>query len=420
MKLAKVPSLFLALAIQLTPLASRIANVTPSLAASPFAIVLKWITGAMAAAGAMHAVSAASLPVTLLSANPVKGTVGVKLSPDYTIKLAENFNPPIVRPVGAWDLNGIQVVATTSLKRASNGVPAGVVFPPGLALVLATGIVTGTPTEAGNWAIDIRAWEHSKRSGASTSFSLNFNIASGVTAPVITSQPVAASASVGGTASFTVAATGTSLTYKWFKDDVLLNTATLATLSINPVKLADDGFYKSVISSGSLSVTTAPVRLTVTLPTTITGQPQPKSVHVGEFVVFNVLATGEGTLKYAWKRGDTVLLGQTGPSLLLNVVAAGDAGDYIATVTGNSGSVNSNPAKLTVVDAPKATASLQGANAVLHFGAIVGRTYSVEETDSLVAQPVWKSVGTVSPNSVDGTFSAPAPATSKFWRVKVE
>lgn len=420
MKLAKVPALFLALAIQLSPLASRLASVTPALASSPMAIVLKWITGAIAAAGAMHAVSAASLPVTLLSANPIKGTNGVKLTPDYSIKVGEAFNPPIIRPVGAWDINGVKVVASTSLKRASNGVPVGVVFPPGLALVLATGVITGTPLEAGNSTVTIKAWEHSNRQGANATFNLNFQIASAQTAPVITTQPLATSAAVGSSASFTVVATGNALTYKWLKDNSAVDNGSAATLSINPVKPTDDGFYTVVVTSGNLSVTSNPVRLTVTIPTVITSHPLPKTVHAGEKVVLSVAATGEGTLKYLWKRGNTALLDQTGASLVINSVSVADAGDYTVVVTGNNGAANSNAAKLTVVDLPSATASSQGNNALIQFGAIAGRTYAVEETETLVAAPAWKSVGTVTPNSANGSFSAPLPAASKFWRVKVQ
>jgi hypothetical protein len=420
MKLAKVPSLFLALAIQLSPLASRLANVTPALAASPMAIVLKWISGAIAAAGAMHAVSAASIPVTLLSANPIKGTNGVKITPDYTIRLGEARNPPVIHPAAAWDINGVQVVASSTLRRASNGVPAGVVFPRGLSLVLATGVITGTPLEAGNSTVNIRAWRNSDRRGDNTTFSLNFQIASSATAPLITSPPVATSAQVGGTASFTVVATGNALTYKWLKDDAAVGNGTAATLTLNPVKPTDDGFYKVIVTSDSLSVTSNPVRLTVTLPTAITSHPAPKSVHVGEKVVLTVGATGEGSLKYVWKRGQTSLLDQTGASLVINAASLADAGDYTVAVTGNNGVANSNSAKVTVVDAPLAKAMAQGNSAVIHFGAIAGRTYSVEEAETLGASPTWKTVGTVTPNSAEGSFSADLPSITKFWRVKVQ
>lgn len=421
MNLAKVPSLFLALAIQLSPLASRLANVTPALAASPMAIVLKWISGAIAAAGAMHAVSAASTStVYLASANPVKGTVGVRLSPDYKIDLKEGSNPPVNRAVGAWDLNGVQVIPTASLRRASNGVPAGVVFPPGLTLTLATGLVTGTPLQAGTTTVEIRAWERSDRRGPSTTFNLIFEVSGGATPPAITSQPVATSAQVGGTASLSVAATGNSLTYKWLKDETAVGNGTASTLTINPVKPTDDGFYKVIVTSGSLSVTSNPVRLTVTLPTAITSHPAPQSVHVGEKVVLAVGATGEGSLKYVWKRGETALLDQTGASLVINAASVADAGDYTVAVTGNNGVATSNSAKVTVVDAPLAKAMAQGNGAVIQFGAIAGRTYSVEESETLSASPIWKTVGSVTPNSAEGSFSADLPSVTKFWRVKVQ
>lgn len=412
MKLTKIPSVFLALVIQLAPLASRVASVSPALAASPFAIVLKWIAGAIAVSGAMHAVSAASAPVKLLSASVVKGTNGIKMK-DYTIQVGENSNSK--RAINAWDINGVQIPVSSSVKRASNG------FPAGLELILSTATITGTPKESGVKVVRFTTWEHSDRSGKGTfTFDLTFNIVDGVLAPVITGQPLPTSAQVGGSASFTVTATGSNLAYKWYKDDSLIDSATAATLTISPVRLIDDGNYKAVVTSGSLSTTSNPVRLTVTLPTVVVTHPQPKTVHVGEAVALSVAATGEGALKYEWKKGQTVLPSQTSAQLLIPAATADDAGDYSVAVTGNGGVALSNSAKVTVVALPAARASVAGANAVLQFNAIAGRTYAIEESAGLEGVPAWKSVGTVTPNAADASFTSALPLNTTFWRVRVE
>lgn len=411
MKLTKIPSVFLALVIQLAPLASRVASVSPALAASPFAIVLKWIAGAIAVSGAMHAVSAASQPVKLLSDSVVKGTNGIKMK-DYAVKVGESTSS--IRSVGAWDINGTQIIASSTVRRASNG------FPAGLELILSTGTITGTPKESGVKVVRFTTWEHSNRRGANFTFDLTFNMVDGALAPVITGQPQPTSAQVGGSASFTVTATGTGLTYKWYKDDTLIDSATAATLTVSPVRLIDDGNYKAVVTSGSLSSTSNPVRLTVTLPTVVVTHPQPKTVHVGEAVALSVAATGEGALKYEWKKGQTVLPSQTSAQLLIPAATADDAGDYSVTVTGNGGVALSNSAKVTVVALPAARASVAGANAVLQFNAIAGRTYAIEESAGLEGAPAWKSVGTVTPNAADASFTSALPVNTTFWRVRVQ
>jgi hypothetical protein len=273
------------------------------------------------------------LPITLLSENPIEGTKGIKL-PDYLIRIGQVF-PRVIQPVNAWDINGVRIVPTSTLKRASNGVPAGVVFPPGLSLILATGIVTGTPTEAGSWTIDMRGWEKSNRQGASTDFSLTFEIAD----PYV--------------------------------------------------------------------------------PTVITSQPASKSVYVGEDLVLSVGATGEGTLTYAWKRSGTVLSGQTGASLALKTASALDSGDYTVTVTGRQGTAVSKPAKVSVVGPPLAAARIHSGNAVLHFGAIPGRLYAIEEAESMGSSAVWRTISFVSPVTADEDFTAELRTGGRYWRIKV-
>jgi len=70
--------------------------------------------------------------------------------------------------------------------------------------------------------------------------------------PFITTQPVSQTVSVGGNATFSVAATGTApLSYQWTKNGVNIIGATSATYSINNVQLTDAGLYGVVVSNAS-------------------------------------------------------------------------------------------------------------------------------------------------------------------------
>ncbi len=85
-----------------------------------------------------------------------------------------------------------------------------------------------------------------------------------VGAPRITTQPAAQSASLGGTATFAVVATGNApLTYQWSLDGNDITGATAATLSVSNVQVASVGNYAVVVTNslGSITSTTAALTL---------------------------------------------------------------------------------------------------------------------------------------------------------------
>lgn len=97
----------------------------------------------------------------------------------------------------------------------------------------------------------------------------------GSDAPAITQQPQNATVSTGGSANFTVAASGTApLTYQWQKlngstwanltDGPGVSGATTASLSLTAVDAADAGQYRVVVTNAAGSVTSAAATLTVT------------------------------------------------------------------------------------------------------------------------------------------------------------
>jgi len=87
----------------------------------------------------------------------------------------------------------------------------------------------------------------------------------------LTQQPANQTANEGGSASFTVVATGTQMTYQWFKDGVALtenSSATTPTLVIANATPADNGTYTVTISNAANSVTSDGATLTVAADTT--------------------------------------------------------------------------------------------------------------------------------------------------------
>lgn len=85
------------------------------------------------------------------------------------------------------------------------------------------------------------------------------------TAPAITTQPSDVAATVGGTASFTVVASGsTPLTYQWQKNGTAISGATSATYTTPALQLTDDGsMFTVVVTNSAGSVTSNSAKLTV-------------------------------------------------------------------------------------------------------------------------------------------------------------
>jgi len=82
-------------------------------------------------------------------------------------------------------------------------------------------------------------------------------------------------------------------------------------------------------------------------PPAITKHPLSVVTNAGKAVSFSVTATGTG-ITYQWRRGGSILTGQTAPKLTLTNPQAGDAGVYDVVVTGGGRSVTSSGATLTI------------------------------------------------------------------------
>jgi hypothetical protein len=83
--------------------------------------------------------------------------------------------------------------------------------------------------------------------------------------PVILTQPVNAAVSLGGNASFSVAASSpVPLTYQWsFNGAAITSSGNSSTLTLNNVQLANAGSYRVIVSSVGGSVTSSIATLNV-------------------------------------------------------------------------------------------------------------------------------------------------------------
>jgi len=87
------------------------------------------------------------------------------------------------------------------------------------------------------------------------------------TAPVITAQPSSVTVNSGGSASFSVTATGTDpLSYQWLFNTNAITGATNATYSLSSVTTAQAGTYSVTVTNSAGSVTSTGATLTVNTP----------------------------------------------------------------------------------------------------------------------------------------------------------
>ncbi len=174
-------------------------------------------------------------------------------------------------------------------------------------------------------------------------------------APSITTQPSSLTVTEGESASFSVTASGTApLSYQWQRGGTDISGATGATYMIPVTALSDNGaVFRCVVTNAGGSITSNPATLMVSeliIGPGITSQPSNQTVYVGQPATFSVTASGTAPLSYQWQRGVTDISGATGAAYTIPVTALSDNGAvFRCVVTNAGGSVNSNPATLTVV-----------------------------------------------------------------------
>lgn len=233
--------------------------------------------------------------------------------------------------------------------------------------------------------------------------------------PTITGQPVSTTVNFNATATFTVTASGSPLSYQWKRNGVPLtnNTkysgATAATLYIYNATRDDQATYSCDVSALGNTVSTSLVTLGVVDPT-IVDQPISRTVDPTDHVTFTVNAAGSGTLTYQWTKGGTPLAnagrisGVDTFSLSIQTVEEGDTGSYVCNVTGVGGTVSTNPATLSVNDPPVITD--QSGSLTVDPGEPV--TFSVTVTGSAPLSYQWRKDGVDITDATTSSYTIPS------------
>ena len=191
----------------------------------------------------------------------------------------------------------------------------------------------------------------SNSAGSVTSSHARLAVAADLVKPAITTQPAAQTVTEGETATFSVAATGTSPSYQWKKGSALIPGATASTYTTDATSSGDNlAVFTVVVSNSAGSVTSTPATLTVSpqVAPAITVQPAAQEITVGQTATFTVTATGTSP-NYQWKKNGTPIAGATASSYTTPEMSiAGSGVDYSVVVSNNAGTATSSNASLTV------------------------------------------------------------------------
>ncbi|MBK9795228.1 MAG: putative Ig domain-containing protein [Holophagaceae bacterium] len=240
-------------------------------------------------------------------------------------------------------------------------------LPAGLVLNAVSGTLTGTPTAlAASAPYTVTA----SNAGGSTTVALSLTVNPAPAAPLFTTQPASVSLTVGQTAHFLVAVSGSPApALKW---QTSTNGSTWSDLGVTgatcdalAATLADDGrLFRAVASNASGTVNSNSAMMTVaaaTMAPVFTLQPVDLTLTEGQNGQFVVAVTGTPTPTLDWQvsvnGGLWASFGVTTPVYDLFAVTLDNIGRRYRAVANNAaGTAYSNPATLTVNAATAAPA----------------------------------------------------------------
>lgn len=248
--------------------------------------------------------------------------------------------------------------------------------------------------------------------------------------PAITSQPSPQTQAVGGSAIFSVTASGSApLSYSWLKNGAALangtkySGVTSSNLTVATLATADAGNFSVIVSNLAGTVTSSNAALTIVSSPTITTPPANVSVVAGANASFTVTAAGSAPLTYQWLKNTAPLAnggnvsGAATATLNLSAVGSGDVASYSVAVSNSLGGVISPAATLTVAIPPAVVTPPAGATVLA--GSNVTFTVTASGTAPLAYQWLNNGVAISGATSATLTLTGVSAADAANYSVTV-
>lgn len=189
-------------------------------------------------------------------------------------------------------------------------------------------------------------------SGTATSrvATLTVNEAPGSGIPTILSSQSWREVDPGGTATFSVTATGAvPLAYAWFHAGAEISGATGTSHTVSNAQPADAGPYWAIVTNGVGAATSSVATLTIRSAPAFVESPRSLMTNIGATVTLMCNATGSPPIEYLWRFNGAPIEAMTN-TLWLFGVTTNHAGSYVVIATNSVGSATSQVAVLQVVE----------------------------------------------------------------------
>ncbi len=223
-----------------------------------------------------------------------------------------------------WSKNGTDLVGQTSSSVTVNSV---------------------TASDAGTYAVVVTG-----ACGNSTTHSATLTVSEAL---MISVSPANSTNCPGTTAAFQALASGTGLSFQWYRSGMPLSGQSAAVLILTNVASVDTGVY-SVVAAGICGVPVTNQAVLI-VQSSIAATPLANEFrNPGERAQFSTVASGTGPFTYAWKKDGVLIAGATTPTLAIPSVTASDIGTYAVEVRGACGQLT-RQASLTLNQPPTVT-----------------------------------------------------------------
>lgn len=364
-------SLLLAAILQIVPLVRAAMPVAQSLAPSAWAIIFRWGAGAVAMFGS-HAISKASS----IAISPPNATVGTPY-------------------IGTVTYSGSHAGSVSSMKITNNCLGSAQFLAPGLTVIYAGGnkaTVSGTPTTAGNFPFQIKAYNASTCGSGfadprNTTLIIGTSGGGGV-GPSFSAAPENGLAQVGSDATLSAGASGNPIPqYYWKQGITPIPGATNSTLLFTNIQLASAGLYTVTASNATSTASTFAYLSVCSTPSSL-ALSFTNYVAVSNTVVMSSILTntpsGSNVYKWQYNYVDITAYSTNGNNFTLNasLATAGRSGTYSVILNGVVGAttvVNQQQydsfwafgVKPAIVTSPQPTNVATGANVTLAAAATV-------------------------------------------------
>jgi hypothetical protein len=296
----KLPVLVLGTLLQRTPAVRILTFVEDVITVSPVGAVIRSAAATAASLGAMHSLAGATTLVPT-AASPYNATVGTALpgigfTVTNTVNIAQwrlgGSLPPGLKlqsADGSKEITGPGTLdATMPGVTDSYGEVQGGTFN-------TVPLLTGTPTQPGNYTITLQAVQGTL-GYVSSVFSYRINVAASAQPsgpPTVSTQPLSQTAAAGGSATLSVAASG-SPTFAWQRNGTAVAGATSASLTLSNLQPANTGIYQAQVTStgGTTASRAAIVGVNSTVKIVGTGQEFADIFHSGTGFTYDQILLG--------------------------------------------------------------------------------------------------------------------------------